>query len=125
MSLSSGKPPRLRPLHRWVVSLLGWIVPRRIRKDWRQEWEAELGSRKAVLWKWQKLDWRGRADLLRRSLGALRDALFLQPRRLEDEILQDVRYGVRDKSRSDGRDSIRVAKPRRLVRRGLRASGSV
>ena len=26
----------------WVITLIGVIVPRRLRADWRQEWEAEL-----------------------------------------------------------------------------------
>ena len=34
-------------------------------------------------------------ELLRRSLGAFWDALLLQPRRLEDEMFQDLRYGAR------------------------------
>jgi len=33
--------------------------------------------------------------VLRRSLGAFWEALLLQPRRLEDEVFQDLRYGVR------------------------------
>jgi hypothetical protein len=33
--------------------------------------------------------------LLWRSLGAFADALWLQPRRMEDEMFQDLRYGVR------------------------------
>jgi putative ABC transport system permease protein len=33
--------------------------------------------------------------LLRRSLGAFWDALLLQPRRLEDEMFQDLRFGLR------------------------------
>src|SRR5262249_13132395 len=36
-----------------------------------------------------------KVDLLRRSLGAFWDALLLQPRRLEDEMFQDMRYGLR------------------------------
>jgi hypothetical protein len=33
--------------------------------------------------------------LLRRSAGAFVDALLLQPKRLEDELFQDLRYAVR------------------------------
>jgi hypothetical protein len=33
--------------------------------------------------------------LLRRSSGAFWDALLLQPRRLEDEMFQDLRFGLR------------------------------
>jgi predicted permease len=82
-------------VHLWLIRFIGLIVPRRLRADWRQEWEAELRYRETLLAEWDKLDWRNKLDLLRRSLGAFRDALLLQPRRLEDEMFQDLRYGVR------------------------------
>src|SRR5262245_373929 len=79
----------------WLIRLVGVVVPRKLRADWRQEWEAELHNRETLLADWHKLDWKARLHLLRRSLGAFRDAMVLQPQRLEDEILQDVRYGGR------------------------------
>src|SRR5262247_4882730 len=79
----------------WLIKFIGMVVPRRLRAGWRQEWEAELRSREALLAEWDKLNLKTRLDLLRRSLGAFRDALLLQPRRLEDEMFQDLRYGVR------------------------------
>jgi putative ABC transport system permease protein len=81
--------------HLWLIALAGVIVPRRLRADWRQEWEAELRSREALLADWDRLDWRNKFELLWRSLGAFRDALLLQPRRLEDKMFQDFRFGVR------------------------------
>jgi putative ABC transport system permease protein len=78
-----------------LIKTIGVIVPRRLRADWRQEWEAELRSREALLAEWEKLNWKTKLDLLRRSLGAFRDALLLQPRRLEEEMFQDLRYGAR------------------------------
>ena len=71
------------------------IVPRRLRADWRQEWETELQYREWQLADWDRLDWRHKLDLLRRSASAFWDALSLQPRRLEDEVIQDLRYGIR------------------------------
>jgi putative ABC transport system permease protein len=82
-------------LHLWLIQFIGVIVPHRLRADWRQEWEAELRYRELLLADWDRLDWRNKLDLLRRSLGAFRDALLLQPRRLEDEMFQDLRFGVR------------------------------
>src|SRR5262249_55272087 len=82
-------------LHLWLIRVIGIIVPRRLRANWRQEWEAELRYREMLLAQWEQLDWRSKADLLRRSLGAFWDALWLQPRRLEDEMMQDLRFGVR------------------------------
>src|SRR5262245_29659918 len=79
----------------WLIRVIGVIVPRRLRADWRLEWEAELQSREALLAEWDRLDWRNKLDLLRRSVGSLWDALCLQPRRLEDEMFLDLRYGAR------------------------------
>src|SRR5215472_7016941 len=79
----------------WLIRVIGVIVPRRLRADWRQEWEAELQFREELLAEWDKLDWRAKLDLLWHSLGAFMDALWLQPRRLEDEMIQDLRFGLR------------------------------
>jgi putative ABC transport system permease protein len=79
----------------WLIRVIGVIVPRRLRADWRQEWEAELQYRELLLADWDKLNWKTKFDLLRRGLGAFWDALLLQPQRLEDEMFQDLRYGVR------------------------------
>src|SRR5262247_620610 len=85
----------LTKLHLRLIRVIGVIVPRRLRADWRQEWEAELRCRETLLAEWERLDWRNKFDLLRRSAGAFWDALLLQPRRLEDEMFQDLRYGCR------------------------------
>src|SRR5687767_1830419 len=79
----------------WLIRVIGVIVPRRLRADWRQEWEAELRYREDLLAEWDLLNWRAKIDLLWRSLGAFRDALMLQPQRTEDEMFQDLRYGLR------------------------------
>lgn len=63
----------------WLIVLIGVIVPRRLRADWKQEWEAELQHREALLADWEKLTWKTKLDLLWRSLGAFWDALLLQP----------------------------------------------
>ncbi|MFY9608914.1 MAG: ABC transporter permease [Blastocatellia bacterium] len=81
--------------HLWLIKFVGLIVPRRLRADWHQEWEAELRYREMLLADWDRLNWKTKLDLVRRSLGAFRDALLLQPQRLEDEMFQDIRYGAR------------------------------
>ncbi len=88
------KRPSIRP-QLWLIRLIGVIVPRRLRADWRQEWEAELRHREELLAEWDKLNWKNKLDLLWRSTSAFWDALWLQPRRWEDEMFQDLRFGVR------------------------------
>jgi predicted permease len=78
-----------------LIALIGVIVPRRFRTRWRKEWEAELEYREELLARWDRLDWRSKVALLWRSLGAFWDALWLQQLRWEDEMIQDLRYGVR------------------------------
>lgn len=70
-------------------------MPRRLRAGWRQEWEAELCYRETRLAEWDNLKWQTRLDLLWHSLGSFMDAVWLQPRRLEDEMFQDLRFGIR------------------------------
>ena len=89
-----GRKALARPWLR-LVRLIGVIVPRRLRADWRREWEAELRYREALLAEWDNLDRRGKLALLWHSLGAFADALWLQPKRLEEEVFQDLRYGAR------------------------------
>lgn len=62
------------PLYRWIVGLASFIVPKRARGFWRQEWEAELRNR-----------WRAAGqpaglslEVLGRSLGAVRDAWWFR-----------------------------------------------
>ena len=82
-------------MKKWLITFIGVIVPRRLRADWRQEWESELRYRETQLAQWEQLNWRTRLELLWHSLGAFVDALWLQPRRWEDEMFQDLRFGVR------------------------------
>src|SRR5215216_8133142 len=93
MSNRPGKRSR-RP-YLWLIRVMGLIVPRRFRSDWKQEWEAELRHRESLLEEWEKLNWQAKLDLLRRSTGSFWDALWFQRSRLEEEMFQDVRYGLR------------------------------
>src|SRR5215813_11953573 len=79
----------------WLIRIIGVIVPLRLRANWRREWEAELSHREELLAEWDRLDWGAKLDLLRRSASSFWDAVWLQPKRLEDEMFQDLRYGVR------------------------------
>jgi predicted permease len=81
--------------HLRLIRFIGVIVPRRFRARFRQEWEAELEYREELLARWDKLDWRNKLKLLWRSLGAFWDALWLQRQRLEEDMYQDLRFGLR------------------------------
>ena len=95
MTPSNRARKRYAQPHLWLINAIGVIVPSRLRSDWRQEWEAELQHREALLVNWERLNWRTKLDLLGRSLGAFWDALWLQQLRWEDEMIQDLRYGMR------------------------------
>jgi putative ABC transport system permease protein len=84
----------VRP-HLWLIRFIGVIVPRRFRARFRREWEAELEYREDLLARWDRLDWRHKIELLWRSLGAFWDAMWLQRQRLEDDMIQDLRFGLR------------------------------
>src|SRR5262249_13336533 len=79
----------------WLIRSIGVMVPRRLRADWKQEWEAELLHRESMLAEWDRLTWRSKFDLGWRSTSAFWDALWMQSYRWEDEMIQDFRFGIR------------------------------
>ena len=79
----------------WFVRIVSLIVPGRFRIGWRREWEAELRQREFRLAKWRQLNLKAKIDLMRRSFGSFRDAIWMQPRRLEDQMFQDIQFAVR------------------------------
>jgi putative ABC transport system permease protein len=81
--------------HVWLIHAMSLLVPRRLRDDWKREWKAELRHREDRLRQWQRRNASAEYDLLKRSSGSFWDALWLQSQRLEDDMFQDVRFGVR------------------------------
>jgi hypothetical protein len=106
--MSERRTQSFAPFHLWLIRAIGVIVPRRLRSDWRQEWEAELRYRETLLDEWGKLTWQTKLDLLWRSLGAFWDAPWLQTYRWEDEMIQDLRYGARMLLRHKGFTAVAV-----------------
>jgi hypothetical protein len=70
----------------WLIRMIGVIVPRRLRADWRQEWEAELRHRELLLSEWDRLDFRRKLNLLWRSTSAFWDTLWMQTYRCRERI---------------------------------------
>src|SRR5262245_6914636 len=93
--MANSKPTTRFRFWLWLIRAIGVIVPRRLRANWRREWEAELRHREEMLAEWDRLDLRAKLDLLRRSTSAFWDAVWLQPKRLEDEMIQDLRFALR------------------------------
>src|SRR4030095_16970274 len=58
-------------------------------------WEAELHHREVLLADWDRLNRQNKLDLMWRSTSAFWDALWMQTYRLEDAMIQDLRYGLR------------------------------
>src|SRR5207249_11281652 len=61
-----------------------------------------------LLRRWRRSDWNTRRSLLRLSVSSIWDALAMQPRRLEEEMFQDLRYGARMLLQSKGWTAVAV-----------------
>lgn len=72
------------------------LVPAVIRDEWVREWEAEIQHKWCTLNRRQPAAWRDRADVVRRSTGAIADAAWLRQQFTFDrDIMRDVRYALR------------------------------
>jgi len=91
----------LRP-HWWIIRVVSAFIPKRLRPEWRREWEAELLHQESTFAEWNRPRWRTRMDLVHKSLGSTWDAAWLQRRRLEEDFAQDVRHGFRLIGRAPG-----------------------
>src|SRR5258708_7332990 len=79
----------------WLIRIISLIVPRRFRSAWHEEWASEIEHRWSLLQERRQLNIGTKANLLKRGLGAFWDAMWFQPQRWEDEMIQDLRYGFR------------------------------
>jgi hypothetical protein len=72
------------------------IVPAVMRDEWVREWEAEIQHKWSTVHRQQPVHWRDRADVVRRSTGAIADAAWLRQQFTFDrDIMRDVRYALR------------------------------
>ena len=79
-----------------IVRTFAWLVPGASRENWQREWEAEVRHRWQALEERQLLDWRAKADLVRRVLGALPDAAWIRRQFTADaEVVHDLKHGFR------------------------------
>jgi len=95
--------PGLLPPVRGLIALASWLVPGRLRSEWRREWEAELAARWTVLTRWGRHGpGPARQEMVRRARGAFLDAGWLRVRELREGILLDVRLSLRRLRREPG-----------------------
>lgn len=78
-----------------IVRVASLLVPRGMRGEWTQEWEAEIGYRAEKLRSWGRWSAAGRLQLTARSLGAVADAAWLRMDDLRQGIFADLRLGGR------------------------------
>jgi putative ABC transport system permease protein len=95
MALHHSEPLALR-LSLGLIRACRRLVPAVIRDEWVREWEAEIQHKWSSVNRRQPAAWRDRADVVRRSTGALADAAWLRQQfTLDHDIMRDVRYALR------------------------------
>jgi putative ABC transport system permease protein len=83
-----------------LVDAAGLLVPAAQRREWREQWCADLLHRAGVL---ERSGDAGGAELPRRALGAFAHAAWLLRREWRvGAMMQDVRYGLRSMRRRPG-----------------------
>jgi putative ABC transport system permease protein len=73
------------------------LVPRAARDRWMREWEAEVRHRSSSRRSGADAGWQQRADLVRRSSGAIADAAFLRRQLLQHYLITALRHFRRHK----------------------------
>ena len=89
-------PDRALGAARATIAACAWLVPGDRRAAWRQQWEADLACQAAFLRARGGDEPAIRRDLLRRSAGAVRHALWFRTRQWRTlMIFQDLRHALR------------------------------
>jgi putative ABC transport system permease protein len=96
MALHGRSTPPALCLSLGLIRACRRIVPAVIRDEWAREWEAEIQHKWSTVNRRQPADWRDRADVVRRSTGALADAAWLRQQfTFDHDVMRDVRYALR------------------------------
>lgn len=79
-----------------VVRAVSWLVPRAARRDWHQEWEAELRHHATELQRRRRPAWRARIRLVTRAMGTVPDAAWIRRQfTLDADAVHDAAHGAR------------------------------
>ena len=79
-----------------LIRTIKRLVPAVIRDEWVREWEAEIQHKWSAVNRRRPADWRARADVVRRSTGAIADAAWLRQQfTFDHDVMRDVRYALR------------------------------
>ncbi|MGH9873998.1 MAG: hypothetical protein ACRD9S_16225 [Pyrinomonadaceae bacterium] len=69
-------------LYLWILRTISLSVPKKSRREWRREWEAEILNRWLLLKEWERLTPYNEFDLFKRVLGSTWDVVCFQQWRI-------------------------------------------
>ena len=90
------RPPILVRAILAAVTVVSWLVPKRDRREWRREWQAEILHRSGELAADRRATLPNQVRLAGRATGSIADAAWLRRQFTRDsEVVQDLKFGLR------------------------------